>query len=77
MVLRSGPYPKVDWAWLPRATGLATRGGLVWRVISVATISVILSVPGGRAVSWSRRVMRTWRAMSWPGGSGVCLRWSL
>ena len=34
-------------------------------------------VPGGRAVSWSRRVMRTWRATESGGGSEVCLRWSL
>jgi hypothetical protein len=52
-------------------------GGLAWREISVATISVMRSVPGGRETSWSRRVMRTWRAMELDGGSGVCLRWSL
>jgi hypothetical protein len=52
-------------------------GGLTCRVISVATISVMRSVSGGRFVSWSRRVMRIWRAMVSGWGSGVCLRWSL
>jgi hypothetical protein len=36
-------------------------------VISVAMISVICSVPAGRAMSWSRRVMRTRQAMALPG----------
>jgi hypothetical protein len=53
------------------------RGGLACRVISVATISVMRSAPGGRRVSCSRRVMRTWRAMVAAGGSGVWWRWSL
>jgi hypothetical protein len=54
------------------------RGGLAWRVISVATTSVMCSVPGGRMVSFSRRVMRTWRAIvAGGGGPGVRLRWSL
>jgi hypothetical protein len=52
-------------------------GGRAWRVISMATTSVIRSVPGGRGVSWSRRVTRTRRAIELGGGSGLRVRWSL
>jgi hypothetical protein len=50
---------------------------VAWRMISVATTSVIRSVPAGRAMSCSRRVMRTWWAMVSGFGSGVLRRWSL
>ena len=79
--LGGGRHRPANCANTIRATAVGAergyRGGSAWRVISVAITSVMRSMPSGKGVSCSRRVIRTWRATELGGGSGVRLRWSL